>query len=330
MGRGQQQGVGNALIAAVAGVAGQLAQLMDHFTDLVRLVAFPPRPPPGGQQLAECLLLLDHQRTGAVQRCEEAGVKLPASGRLLGHRKRRKMTLILDLDETLIHSAPHPMDPVRTHGGTVVKHDLRVDIRTNHGPPKTFLVWKRPHLDVFLREVSRLYEVVVFTAGQQRYASPLIDLVDLNCVIRRRFFRDACQSAGNGKYVKDLSLVCGEHYPERCVIIDNSPCAYSSTCPDNAIPIKGFFGNDPADDALLGLLPLLNALNAVRDVRSVLRLRTDPRSLDMLKTHRDNATAAPGGAPDGAAAKRRGGKGGKMRGCGVAGSSSPLIKTKVP
>jgi hypothetical protein len=31
---------------------------------------------------------------------------------------------------------------------------------------------------VFLREASKLFEIVIYTAGQARYASPLIDLID--------------------------------------------------------------------------------------------------------------------------------------------------------
>jgi TFIIF-interacting CTD phosphatase-like protein len=66
------------------------------------------------------------------------------------------------------------------------------------------------------------------------------------------------------------------HWPERAVLVDNSPVSYESTCPDNALPIKPYFGTDPGDNELLALLPVLVALSSLQDVRSLLGLRTDP------------------------------------------------------
>ena len=37
---------------------------------------------------------------------------------------------------------------------------------------------KRPHLDMFLKVVSELFEVVVFTASQQVYAERLLNMID--------------------------------------------------------------------------------------------------------------------------------------------------------
>jgi len=58
------------------------------------------------------------------------------------------------------------------------------------------------------------------------------------------------------------------------VIVDNSPVAYSRHA-DNAVPISTWT-DDPADDALLGLLPLLAGLPLLNDVRSILSLRNAP------------------------------------------------------
>ena len=97
-------------------------------------------------------------------------------------------------------------------------------------------------------------------------------------MVRHRFFRDSCiETSRKGEYQKDIFRCtkddAREHYPERVVIIDDKPVVYNETCPDNAIPIKPYYGTDPDDDELLKLLPFLNALSAVNDVRSVLQLR---------------------------------------------------------
>lgn len=242
------------------------------------------------------------------------------------------MTLVLDLDETLVHSSSNPNDPHRIHGGVKCRYDLKIDINRSSGggggggstsaagaaagtcggsggrddgrkggrggggsDTKTIYVWKRPYVDVFLREASKLFELVIYTAGQRRYASPLIDLLDeQHGVIRRRYFRDSCKLAeendngNNGsisggvgrsspdcrKYVKDLALAAPSHWPERALLLDNSPCAYETSCPYNALPIKSYFGTDPEDTELLALIPFLVSLSAVSDVRHVLRFRT--------------------------------------------------------
>mmetsp|Transcript_90502 Transcript_90502/g.258506 ORF Transcript_90502/g.258506 Transcript_90502/m.258506 type:complete len:353 (-) Transcript_90502:253-1311(-) len=277
----------------------------------IRSIIILPEPPPGATKLASAMMLHELARhssnnntddadgNGTPKRNTSFGALTQLSGRMTPQRKRRKMTLVLDLDETLIHAALGPGDPVRIHGGTRCEHDLRVDIRrddSGSGSRKSFYVWKRPYLDLFLHEASKNFEIVIYTAGQQRYAAPLIDLVDLNCVVRRRLYRDACKVGGQGRYHKDLALAAGDHYPERALIVDNSPCAYTSTCPDNGVPIKPYFGNNPNDDELLCLLPFLNALTAVQDVRSVLKLRSDrdaalPGMLRAVRAERDRFEA---------------------------------------
>jgi len=182
----------------------------------------------------------------------------PGPGRL----RRRKLTLVLDLDETLVHTATNPTDPVLMHGGIHYPFDLRVDIRRDTAQHKSVFVWKRPYLDLFMSEVSKYCEVVIYTAGLKRYASPIIDLLDLNGVVKKRLYRDACGPRLDplGSYTKDLRLASGTAFPERALIIDNSPSAYKMTCPDNAVPIKSFFGNVSQQVTHPHTIPTLNSI----------------------------------------------------------------------
>lgn len=173
--------------------------------------------------------------------------------------RKKKYTLILDLDETLIHTSPW---------GSGGEADCRVEIYNNR-KCRAFYVYKRPYLSEFLTEMSRYYEIVIFTASVRQYAEPLIDIIDSNRVISRRFFRDDCIER-NGDYVKDLSRVVKTGL-ERTVIVDNSPIAYSMN-EDNAVPIKSFY-DDPGDRELLTCIPFLIALRSMGDVRKLLGLR---------------------------------------------------------
>ena len=84
--------------------------------------------------------------------------------------KGRK-TLVLDLDETLVHSS------FRAPGGREPPADivLPVDIE---GRVCQVYVLVRPGCLKFLDEMSKYYEVVIFTASLQKYADPLMDIID--------------------------------------------------------------------------------------------------------------------------------------------------------
>ncbi|KAI9776469.1 MAG: Nuclear envelope morphology protein 1 [Geoglossum umbratile] len=181
-------------------------------------------------------------------------------------------TLILDLDETLIHSLAkggrmgtgHMVEvklntPVGIGGGTVI------------GPqhPILYYVHKRPHCDDFLRKVCKWYNLVVFTASVQEYADPVIDWLEQDRkFFRGRYYRQHC-TYRNGAYIKDISSI--EPDLSKVMIVDNSPMSYIFH-EDNAIPIEGWI-NDPTDNDLLHLIPLLEALQYATDVRALLALR---------------------------------------------------------
>jgi len=170
----------------------------------------------------------------------------------------KRKTLILDLDETLVHSTIK----------TVVHHHITVDVVID-GLTCTFYVIKRPHVDLFLKKVAEWFEVVIFTASMQQYADPLIDQLDPQKLVKGRLFRESCLPK-EGNFVKDLSLI-GQDLATT-IIVDNSPIAYSHN-KENALPIDNWMGDNPQDDALLNLLPFLNALRFTSDVRSILSLR---------------------------------------------------------
>lgn len=77
------------------------------------------------------------------------------------------ISLVLDLDETLVHCTVEPVDdadlvfPVDFHGMTYQVH-----------------VRLRPYLFEFLEKIKGKYEVIVFTASQKVYANELLNLID--------------------------------------------------------------------------------------------------------------------------------------------------------
>ncbi|KAJ2485475.1 Nuclear envelope morphology protein 1 [Coemansia sp. RSA 2320] len=196
---------------------------------------------------------LQHHRSGANQ----SPAAVAAGSAAL--RTAKKKTLVLDLDETLIHSSPQ--------GSYRAHHRIEVVIDK---VACLYYVYKRPHVDYFLRRVSEWYKVVVFTASLAEYADPVIDLLDSqNKLIEGRYFRESCVPH-DSSYAKDLAAIDPDL--SQIVLVDNSPLSYFIN-PTNGIPIQPWVNSDPKDEALLDLLPLLDALRFTDDVRSILSLR---------------------------------------------------------
>ncbi|KAI0730314.1 NIF-domain-containing protein [Fomitopsis betulina] len=163
--------------------------------------------------------------------------------------------LVLDLDETLVHSSLKPVPSP--------DYIVPVEIESFW---HNFYVLKRPGVDRFLEQMGEIYEVVVFTASLSKYADPVLDRLDPSGSVAHRLFRESCYNH-RGNYVKDLSLL-GRPI-EDTIIIDNSPASYIFH-PNNAVPVSSWF-NDPHDTELNDLCPFLADLGQCgHDVRGIL------------------------------------------------------------
>lgn len=179
---------------------------------------------------------------------------------LLHPVRANSKTLILDLDETLIHSQSRGKPSMMGH---------MVEVRLDKRHATLYYVHKRPFCDDFLKLVCKWYNVVVFTASVQEYADPVIDWLEQEQrFFSKRYYRQHCTKVGNG-YVKDLT--CVDKDLSKLMIIDNSPVSYMMH-ENNAIAIEGWI-NDPTDVDLLCLLPVLNAMRYCIDVRQAITLR---------------------------------------------------------
>ncbi|GAA5823890.1 hypothetical protein JCM11251_003333 [Rhodosporidiobolus azoricus] len=183
----------------------------------------------------------------------EDGLPHPLLDELSLDLKGRKC-LVLDLDETLVHSSFK----------MVHQADYVVPVEIENQFHNVYVI-KRPGVDGFLKAMGEIYEVVVFTASLSKYADPVLDQLDVHRVVKHRLFRESCYN-NKGNYVKDLSQL--GRPMEECIIIDNSPASYVFH-PNNAVPISSWF-NDPHDTELTDLVPFLTDLATTDDVRAVL------------------------------------------------------------
>ncbi|XP_031373786.1 uncharacterized protein LOC116188513 isoform X2 [Punica granatum] len=169
--------------------------------------------------------------------------------------KQKRVTLVLDLDETLIHSTIEPCEDA----------DFTFKVFFNM-VEHTVYVRKRPFLKNFLERVSEMFEIVIFTASESVYAGQLLDMLDPERkFFSRRVYRDSCIII-NGNYTKDLTILGVDL--AKCAIVDNCPQVFQLQV-NNGIPIPSWF-DDPSDRALMSLLPFLESLADAEDVRPII------------------------------------------------------------
>ena len=156
---------------------------------------------------------------------------------------KHEYTLVLDLDETLVH-----YDEV---GG------------------QFFL---RPFAQEFIAKTAEMFEVVIFTAAVKEYADWILDRLDNGNHISHRLYR-CSTSQQNDVYIKDLQKIGRDL--TKTLIVDNSPENFQLQ-PENGIYIKSWY-DDPTDKALEELAKVLKYISGQkgRDIRGSLKeLRT--------------------------------------------------------
>ena len=152
-----------------------------------------------------------------------------------------KYTLILDLDETIIHYI-------------YINNSEYIQIR--------------PGAELFIKELSQYYEIIIFTASYQKYADMVIDCIDPEKKIKGRLYRQHIVKIGN-TCIKDLTKLGRDL--KKVIIVDNCRDNFSMQ-PKNGINIIDFEGNDK-DDILFSLKKDLFNLykKNVDDVRPYLK-----------------------------------------------------------
>jgi RNA polymerase II subunit A small phosphatase-like protein len=183
-----------------------------------------------------------------------------------GSQSNDKILLILDLDETLIHASEGPLDRPA---------DFRVF---------GYYVYKRPHLDAFLRECSRHFALAVWSSASDDYVEAVVQRIippeiPLQFVWGRSrctycFDAAAFESGGHAdahshyNYLKVLKKVKKRGYSlRRVLIVDDTPHKAGRNY-GNAIYPREYLG-DALDDELPQLLRYLLQLKDAENVRTI-------------------------------------------------------------
>jgi RNA polymerase II subunit A small phosphatase-like protein len=175
--------------------------------------------------------------------------KLPSQG----SDDKGKLTVVLDIDETLVHTSRGSRTPAALESFEI------------HVFEQTFTVFKRPGLDEFLRKAASKYELIAFTAGLEEYSRAVLKAIDPGDIFFRHcLFRQHCAEVYPNTVVKDLRII--NRSPSRTVLVDNTLTNFLLQ-PENGVPITSFF-DDSKDSALNVLIEFLTTLDTACDVRT--------------------------------------------------------------
>ena len=195
-------------------------------------------------------------------------------------------TLVLDLDETLIHYFSSKVEirgePHYGYFSSDEEYGLfnnyliddknekeKID-ENKYEFLKIGMFLLRPYAKQFLKELNKYYEIAIFTTGTKEYCDRVLQLLDLdNNLIKYRLYKHHIALKDIKISVKDLSLLGRDL--SKTIIIDNLEGNFRLQ-PDNGLPIITWKG-DINDFSLKYLTPILKniVINKVSDVRKVIK-----------------------------------------------------------
>ena len=169
----------------------------------------------------------------------------------------KNKTLVLDLDETLVHSSDFKSNDLKLSWFQINWKNV------SNQTMQIAYAWIRPGALSFISRVSKLFDIIFFTASMPGYAKEITKLLDKQGYNFPLFSREDWIFQ-NGKYIKDLSVLNRDM--RNVIIVDNWPDSYWMN-KNNGLPISSWY-SDSNDFELDRILIALEFLHKVDDVRT--------------------------------------------------------------
>jgi len=195
--------------------------------------------------LSQTQLLRMLQETQLAAQVKPPSLALFRSMPFRTHKTQHSKLLVLDLDDTLVHTGASGDFEVQ-----LGVHSRRVSVR--------------PYACEFLKEASHIFEIAIYTASEAVYADQVLNQLDTSgLLLQHRVYRESCLQAGSFVF-KDLRVFSSFALKD-IVMVDNSVFGYAFQRA-NGVPVSTWTG-DKEDSELLLLMPYLRLLAPLADVR---------------------------------------------------------------
>lgn len=148
-----------------------------------------------------------------------------------------------------------------------MESDVILPVRFPNGMVVQAGINLRPGIKDCLKELSKHFELVVFTASHSCYANVVLDYLDpQNEYIQHRLSRENCVVTKEGLFIKDLRVLKNRDLKD-ILIIDNAAYSFGFQL-ENGIPILPFY-KDKNDCELKKLTNYLLILKDAPDIREL-------------------------------------------------------------
>lgn len=162
-----------------------------------------------------------------------------------------RKTLVLDMDETLVHCSSFPPHPS-------VKYFV---LQNNE------YLYTRPGLEDFLEYAQANFEVFIYTFAERDYAEEVLNNIAPNIDEDHRLYRDSCIVKKN-LIIKDLDML--NRSKSKLIFVDDNDKALKVN-KENTIVMPMWKGT-PTDHALIDWLqPILEMCKSASDTRTVIK-----------------------------------------------------------
>ena len=185
------------------------------------------------------------------------------------YNNTNKKLLLLDLDETLIHSEFRDnynyksLDKMKAHSKCYHRSFSYIEDNYQY----YFDIYFRPFLFDFLHEIKNYFDLAIFTASSKGYADTIINYIDPNNkIFKFRLYREACIPIQKYLFIKDLRII-KNYNPMKVIIMDNSLYSFINQ-PSNGMLIYSFYSNHKDNQLIYAKNFLIKYLYPANDVRT--------------------------------------------------------------
>lgn len=209
--------------------------------------------------------LLSEEYSNKVKRVEEYLYNNFFTKELYPPLNQFKENLILDLDETLIHSES-PIDTNKSYHLKIEEQNIGIFVRA--------------HLKEFLESIGNEYNLILFSAGSSDYVKSVVDIVGIEEYFSLVLTRECCCSPNDFIYIKDIEVISrflnqklkyennitSSDFSRETIIIDNNIVSFAKDL-NKGILVNDFLGIQ--DKELIDLYSLLIKLKNAKENSNV-------------------------------------------------------------
>ena len=183
---------------------------------------------------------------------------------------KNKKLLLLDLDETLIHSEyKFSYNNKISNSDKIKEKCIYKEIHFKEGESEfQMIIFIRPFLNDFLENMNSYFDLGIFTAALKNYAEAALKIIDPSeKFFKFKFFRDSCININDKIYIKDLSII--DNYDlKNIILVDNSLYSFLNNL-NNGVLVNSFYYDENDDQLIFAKNYILNSLLNCDDVRIV-------------------------------------------------------------